>query len=296
MCNACVFILFFSFSWHCIVKGEPSLTLAIDTFCSLEQDTNDLLSSLAGGCMLSLAALVFLALVISKVDSHGAMTYPRPRGAVDSDELPLLCPIPSHDSVHIESQYNLSGHNGQACYYFSNGCSIGCSKCDGNTRGPLPKFECLPGATDNGTCRVRPVPGYVPKYGPKAPICGEAALEATICDPALRTVNTGAVCGGDDDFYYYSPWRRPGSAPVIDACGSAGGRLPGQGVGEHGTNFQDTAHAKVGDAGSRLTRNATRATRWRAGEVVEVAWALQANHAGGYSYRYAPDDRFISPW
>ena len=41
--------------------------------------------------------------------------------------------------------------------------------------------------------------------------------------------NAGAECGSADDFFYYSPWRRPGSAPVIDACGSAGGRIPGQG-------------------------------------------------------------------
>lgn len=49
---------------------------------------------------------------------------------------------------------------------------------------------------------------------------------ATICDPKLRTVNTGAVCGADDDYYYYSPWRAPGSAPTFDSCGVAGGKPP----------------------------------------------------------------------
>ena len=60
-----------------------------------------------------------------------------------------------------------------------------------------------------------------------------------MCDPALRTVNTGAECGAAEDVYYYrrgratcchvsrvshcSPWRAPGSAPVFDSCGMAGG-------------------------------------------------------------------------
>lgn len=34
----------------------------------------------------------------------------------------------------------MSGANGQSCFWFSNGCSIGCDECDGNTRGPVPKF------------------------------------------------------------------------------------------------------------------------------------------------------------
>ena len=32
----------------------------------------------------------------------------------------------------------------------------------------------------------------------------------------LRTLNTGAECGGPEDFWYYAPWRSPGASPVID--------------------------------------------------------------------------------
>ena len=39
----------------------------------------------------------------------------------------------------------------------------------------------------------------------------------TICDPRLRTVNTQAECGTPEDIYSQSPWRAPGTAPVIDA-------------------------------------------------------------------------------
>ena len=56
----------------------------------------------------------------------------------------------------------------------------------------------------------------------KMDVCGSKA-KASICDPALRTVNTAAECGADDDWYYYSPWRSPGSAGIFDSCGMAGG-------------------------------------------------------------------------
>ena len=72
----------------------------------------------------------------------------------------------------------------------------------------------------------------------KTDICG-LGHRATVCDPALRTVNTAAECGAAEDVYYYrrgqvlsrvtchvphcSPWRAPGSAPVFDSCGMAGG-------------------------------------------------------------------------
>ena len=62
----------------------------------------------------------------------------------------------------------LTGSNGQACFWFSNGCSIGCQ----------------------------------PEFAHKMDICG-LNYTATVCDPAQRTVNTGAECGAEDDWYYY---------------------------------------------------------------------------------------------
>lgn len=47
--------------------------------------------------------------------------------------------------------------------------------------------------------------------------------------------------------------------------------------------YQNTTHAKEGDLGSELPHYPSGVT-WRAGDVVEVAWTLQANHGGGYSY------------
>ena len=68
-----------------------------------------------------------------------------------------------------------------------------------------------------------------------------------MCDPGLRTVNTGAECGSDKDSYYYSPWRAPGSAPVLDSCGMAGGAPS---WGHHGAQYRASSHAKQGDKGS----------------------------------------------
>ena len=57
---------------------------------------------------------------------------------------PQWCPIADSakdDRTVPYDDQGLSGSNGQACYWFSNGCSIGCDKCDGVTRGPMPGFS-----------------------------------------------------------------------------------------------------------------------------------------------------------
>ena len=60
--------------------------------------------------------------------------------------------------------------------------------------------------------------------------------KATLCDSKLRTLNVDAQCGSDSDLWYYAPWRSPGLTPVNDACGTAGGRVAGQGQGSQ-VNF-----------------------------------------------------------
>ena len=116
---------------------------------------------------------------------------------------------------------------------------------------------------------------------------------ATICDPRLRTINTNAACGGPDDYYFYAPWRSPGAAPVIDACGVAGGRLPGQGPGSAGADIQNTTHVRLADRGSELPPLPT-GTRWQRGETVEVAWTVKAFHGGGYQYRLCPRNESLT--
>jgi len=119
--------------------------------------------------------------------------------------------------------------------------------------------------------------------------CAAPHSKPTVCDPRLRTANAQAACGGPEDVYYWSPWRSPGAAPVLDACGSAGGRFPGQGTGGAGAQFQNSSVARAGDVGSKLPRMPSQAT-WTAGSTGEVGWTVMAHHGGGYAYRLAPAD------
>ena len=47
----------------------------------------------------------------------------------------------------------------------------------------------------------------------------------------------------------------------------------------------NTTNAKLGDLGSQTLPARDTGVEWTAGGVYEVAWTLQANHGGGYSYR-----------
>eukprot|EP01048_Picozoa_sp_COSAG05_P030115 COSAG05_NODE_10284_length_573_cov_2.248945_1_plen_123_part_01 len=93
---------------------------------------------------LTVAAAV--AAAVGQADAHGAVTIPMPRNSVDGDTAPyngtVPWPIPfdnpnwcAHPSASMAGKdpRNLSGANGQACFWFSNGCDIGSSSCDGNT-------------------------------------------------------------------------------------------------------------------------------------------------------------------
>ena len=163
-----------------------------------------------------------------------------------------ICPVSAGgagDSIEA-----LSLRNGQSCYYFSHGCTIHCDRCDGKT------------ARFGSTCG------------------NEKTAKATICDPKHRTLNRNATCGSHEDHYYYSPWRAPGSAPVFDACGMAGGSpwaigapgwAPG-GAASAGVRYQNTSHAKQGDRGSQVLPAAPSGTIWKV-RTVTIAVKRKTN-------------------
>merc|ERR1740130_1907612 len=131
---------------------------------------------------------ILATLLPALVTAHSAITSPESRNAIDSDMQPWgglvphplpfepWCPIPSLAAVGKDSR-NLTGSNGQACFWFSNGCAIGCAECDGSTRGPIPSFNCNSTAC---TPTGKPI-----QFGPQAPICSktQGSMNATICDP-----------------------------------------------------------------------------------------------------------------
>ena len=77
--------------------------------------------------------------------------------------------------------------------------------------------------------------------------------------------------GSEKDIYKYNPWSYPGKAPVLDACGMAGGGLH---AGVESGEYNTTAYAKQGDLGSKLPPYPT-GTVWTAGELEETAWYIR---------------------
>jgi len=89
----------------------------------------------------------------------------------------------------------------------------------------------------------------------------------TWTDPRLDTL--GITPGSDDDWCPNHPWRAPGMAPIGSPCGNYAG--------------QDGRHLPPATP-----------SFWKAGGVAEVAWGINANHGGGYSYRLCPTSSSIS--
>jgi len=201
------------------------------------------------------------------VSAHSSLIYPKPRNAIDSG-LPEWsggkAPYKWSGGGSIPD-YPCACQNGthtcesaQTCLWFSVGCTIGCRECDGGSKG---------GSNPNKMDR-----------------CG-SGKKATINDPAFRTVNRLAAAGSDDDWTKHNPWRAPGSAPVFDACGRAGGAAgPTAGHGE----FTNTTFAKFGDLGSQVLPKMFSGAVWPTGSVQETLWSARTNHGGGYQYRLCP--------
>ena len=104
---------------------------------------------------------------------------------------------------------------------FSNGCAVGCDTCDGNSRGPIPGCgtdptkPCPAQKNPTGTGRNKVGPGVACK-GPQ-----KSTQKPTMCDPAVRSVNTEAECGGPEDWYASPSGRCPrsGRAGIATAVG-----------------------------------------------------------------------------
>lgn len=209
--------------------------------------------------MRTLRCFVFLASVGSAL-GHGFMITPAPRNAIDKD-LPLWAnggfpktnggPGCTQD-MKVCGCWCANGtacESGQSCYWFSQGCTIGCEKCSD-----------APGAARA-----------------KHDLCN-SGLKATICDPRMRTYNMNATCNGPEDILRWSPWRYPGSAPVDDPCGKAGGggvlvnETGSARVGSGAAFFLDTVHAKANDLGSKVLPPLPSGTVWKAGDRVEASW------------------------
>ena len=141
--------------------------------------------------------MLLTAMVLAHAVGHSSLLRPPSRNSVDAS-LPgwRRDPFysPAGDGWGCDCGNGTTPcHPGQACFWGSQGTTIGCAAPDGAVSNPNTRDRC---------------PGR--------------SVAATITDPAWRTYNRGAVAGSAADVTRFNPWRYPGAAPVYHACGMAG--------------------------------------------------------------------------
>ena len=135
-------------------------------------------------------------------------------------------------------------------------------------------WVCYGGGSTIGCAECNGIHGHT-----NVSLCADPKARPMLNDSHLRTMNVKARAGSAEDVYMWNPWRAPGTAPVKDACGMAGGSwnvTPGD-----ATVFATTKFARQGDHGSTVLKPGPSVATWAAGSVVEVAWAIRYNHGGG---------------
>lgn len=184
-------------------------------------------------------------------------------------------PLPPTPDGRCDGGVRAEGGAGQPCLWWSQGCSIGCAACATNLTNGVPP----PG----------PITGNAPhtdKAGFRKSYCDNPTTGPTLPRHAW-TMNIDAVEGSDEDSYRFNPWRAPGSAPVVDPCGQAGGKYKQTQMGGDSI-FSTTQFATMGDLGSEVLPKGAPAATWHAGSAVTVSWGIRYNHGGGYQYRLCP--------
>ena len=210
-----------------------------------------------------MAALLVLSTLVAGAMGHGGMVSPAPRNAAGVDprarENACGSKTPYSQGGFYPGEYCGVGCTGDACLWYAIGCYAGCANCSYQGKDLYPTAQDLRLAGD----------------------CAPAA--PTVNARALRTYNIDSAAGSAADWTRVMPWRAPGTAgagnPAFDPCGVNSGD-------KTGATPTATGFDEVGMPGTRLPAPAGASpAAWRAGGVVEVEWAIYANHAGGYSYR-----------
>eukprot|EP01050_Picozoa_sp_SAG11_P012786 SAG11_NODE_1445_length_4891_cov_8.267738_1_plen_78_part_00 len=58
--------------------------------------------------------------------------------------------------------------------------------------------------------------------------------------------------------------------------------------GGFGAQYFNTTHGSQGQKGSEVLKPRPTGVNWKAGSTVEVSWAIEANHGGGYQVTFRP--------
>jgi hypothetical protein len=199
------------------------------------------------------------------------MVFPAPRSAHNQT-------LDEHNKCGAADPYSKTGSStglgdgeycgvgclGEACLYYQIGCYAGCPTCS------LTGKDLYPTSAD-----LR----LADHCEPIEPTLGGG-------DPAhereLRTHNVDGL-SKHGDWTKVNPWRAPGTAgsgnPDFQPCGiNSGSKVA---FPNPPTTAKDVPKAGPGTALPPVGKGPV----WKRGATVEAAWALYANHAGGYSYR-----------
>jgi len=242
--------------------------------------------------------VTLLSACVAAAMAHNSMMIPFPRNALDGADprmvnggtVPggLTCSCANSQNCPMGSARHVPGA-GQACLWWSQGCSIGCPYCLTDPRHPA----------NNGSIPTKAITGNAPhddKAGFRKSYCAKPSTTSTL-PKEFWTMNTHAIEGAVNDSYRFNPWRAPGSAPVVDPCGQAGGKYlqtPMGGASMFGTvtinGTRGTQTLKMGDMGSKVLppTDKSKVPNWKVGSTPRVAWGMRFNHGGGYQYRMCP--------
>ena len=131
------------------------------------------------------------ALLAAPAAAHSSLLRPPCRNSIEHT-LPQWQKNPFYsapDGWGCDCKNGTSACNvGQACFWFSQGTTIGCEHATGAPSNPNTQSFC------------------------------NSSMKATVNDPKLRTYNRAAAAGSAADIYKHNPWRAPGSAPVFHPC------------------------------------------------------------------------------
>ena len=151
---------------------------------------------------------------------------------------------------------------------WSQGCSIHCPFCATAPPGGIIPTDAITGNEP-----------HTDKAGFRKSYCNQTLAKPWTLPREAWTMNVHAEEGSAADSYRYNPWRAPGSAPVVDPCGQAGGKYRETPVGGDSV-FTDWEGASMGDMGSQVLAPTPPAMQpvWVSGGVANVSWGMRYNH------------------
>eukprot|EP00039_Didymoeca_costata_P027277 m.18068 g.18068 ORF g.18068 m.18068 type:complete len:431 (+) comp6181_c0_seq1:40-1332(+) len=242
--------------------------------------------------------VIVLAAWVGCLSAHNSLVIPTPRNSVDGSvpamqhggTVPggLSCTCSDDQSCPMGAAREVGGA-GQPCLWWSQGCSIGCDYCMTDPRHP----------DNGGKIPTKPITGNPPhadKAGFRKSYCNNSKTKSVL-PKEYWTLNIHAEEGAEDDSYQYNPWRAPGTAPVVDPCGQAGGKYkitPMGGASVFGTVNVSGLVLEMGDLGSKVLppTHPSKVPTWKVGSTPRVAWGMRFNHGGGYQYRLCPIEKW----